>query len=342
MSIDDEAYRLAMAQKAWIDRILDRQTRDLVRAWARAWDETADELHRNAMRMAQDLADMDGHISYVIRDQKAKKALALISARLEALCKQAGVRISTDARHMIRQAQAQDRALITAQLPSTAVGITLVRADADQIAAIVQRTTETIVSRMRPLSAEADAQMRRQLVRGVALGTNPRETARRMVQQTKGVFDGGLIRALVISRTETLDAHRSAARASRMANADVLQAWQWCATLTGRTCPSCLSMHGSLHPIDEPGPMDHHQGRCVALPVVKPWRDLGIDLPEPEPDLKPGDGVRWLREQPEQTQRDVLGPKRYEAWQQGDFPPDQWSVRRQNAGWRDSYNVGSV
>jgi hypothetical protein len=41
----------------------------------------------------------------------------------------------------------------------------------------VQRTTEQITSDLWPLSSEADAVIRRELVRGIATGSNPRTTA---------------------------------------------------------------------------------------------------------------------------------------------------------------------
>ena len=38
----------------------------------------------------------------------------------------------------------------------------------------------------------------------------------------------------------------------------------------------------------------------------------------------------------------ILGPKRFAAWQAGDYPVEAWSVRRSTAGWRDSFHVGPV
>ena len=43
--------------------------------------------------------------------------------------------------------------------------------------------------------------MRRQLIRGVTVGDNPRDVAARLLQQLRGVFEGGIYRAEVIART---------------------------------------------------------------------------------------------------------------------------------------------
>ena len=177
--------------------------------------------------------------------------------------------------------------------------------------------------------------MRRELVRSVAVGDNPREAARRMLQAVQDGFNGGLTRALVISRTEMLDAHRRAAQAFRTANRDVIDGWRWMCDLSTRSCPACVGMHGTIHPADEPGPAGHQQCRCVAVPVAKSWRDLGFDVEEP-PDRFP-DADRWFDGLPEADRRELLGPSRYEAWQAGDYPRDRWATVRSTDGWRDSY-----
>lgn len=120
-------------------------------------------------------------------------------------------------------------------------------------------------------------------------------------------------------------------------------------------CPSCLAQHGTRHPMDEDGPIDHHQGRCTRLPVTKTWSELGFEgITEPDPHLTPqaGDGVRWLQSQPAATQEKILGPKRYDAWRDGRYPPEDWSVRKTHwsegpdgkprQDWRDSMHVGPV
>ena len=87
----------------------------------------------------------------------------------------------------------------------------------------------------------------------------------------------------MIARTEMLDANREAALETRKTNNDILECWEWWAQLdSSRTCISCIAQHGTRHPADEPGPLDHHQGRCVAVPATKSWRELGFDIDEPD------------------------------------------------------------
>jgi hypothetical protein len=117
----------------------------------------------------------------------------------------------------------------------------------------------------------------------------------------------------------------------------VLRGWRWHCALSARTCPSCLALSGSLHDTDEPGPQDHQNGRCTAIPVSKSWRDLGFDINEP-PDTFP-DAKTWFSEQPREVKTQIMGPERLKRLESGDLGWSDLSQRRETPGWRPSYNV---
>ncbi|HEY0889363.1 MAG TPA: phage minor head protein [Nocardioides sp.] len=339
MAVTTETLRLQAEIRANLDRIVDNQTRDLVAAWADAWDEVSPDL--TAALLEQLVAGETITRAQLLRSTRLRKALQVIKAQLETLATDAGVRIVADLQDVIDTAGAAQASVIDSQLPPNADQLVDLdawsRVDADQVAAIVTRTTEQITSLARPIPAEQYAILRRELIRGMAAGSNPRATAARIMRRTEGRFNGGLTRALVISRTETLDAHRAAARLGRLAHADVLGGWTWLAKLDARTCPSCWAQHGSLHDVDELGPQDHQQGRCTAVPTTKSWKDLGIDIEEP-PSLLPDAAHQFATLSPAE-QKQILGPARYAAWVRGEFLMNAWSVRRTTDGWRDSYGV---
>jgi hypothetical protein len=178
------------------------------------------------------------------------KALVVVADHLEGLARSAGVLITGDLRGVIATAGAAQASVIDSQLPP---GQDLVALDSwsqvsdRAIDAIVRRSTQQITSRTRPLSREAATAVRRELIRGVAAGSNPKATARRIIARTEGRFNGGLNRALNIARTETLDAHRAGAALGMSQHADVLRGWEWLAAMDERTCPSCWAQHGSMH-----------------------------------------------------------------------------------------------
>ncbi|MCL8026323.1 phage minor head protein [Nocardioides bruguierae] len=333
--------RLVRALNAQLAGVTDAQVRDLVAAWADAWDEIAPDL--NAALVEQLVAGERVTRRQMLRSLRLQAALQVIASQLQDLAAKAGVRITADLDDVIDTAGAAQASIIDSQLPA---GYNLVqldswaRVDPDQIAAMVARSTEQITSLTRPLAADAYQAVRLELIRGVAAGSNPRATAARIVDRAQGRFNGGLTRALNIARTETLDAHRAAAQVSQAAHADVLAGWRWVSALDARTCPSCWAQHGTLHDLDVPGPDDHQQGRCARVPVPRPWSDLGVDVEEP-PSLIPdaGDTFEAL---PSEQQLAILGPARYRAWMAGDFPMGSWSVRRSNDGWRDSHTVAPV
>lgn len=334
MAVTPRTLALLLAQRAALNEITDRQARALAVAWARAWDEIAADMQDAIEAMMADAAGDTMRVSKIARVRRANKALRIAAAQLEAVAAQAGVIITADAERVIRQALGGQAALLRTQLPSGA-SVVLNRVDAEQVAQMVTRTTEQITARLYPLAAEGQQAMRRELMRTIATGDNPKVAARRMVAHTRDVFNGGRSRALTIARTEILDAYRRAGAQARTANPDVVDGWQWSCDFSARTCPACLSMHGERFPADVAGPEGHQNCRCAAVPVTKTWRELGIDLDEP-PSALP-DANEWFESQGEATQRRVLGPSRFEAWKSGDYPMDKWAQRRHTDGWRDSF-----
>jgi SPP1 gp7 family putative phage head morphogenesis protein len=343
MAVTAQTLALQDRLRTELAQILDVQTRDLTKAWALAWDEVSPDLR--ASLLEQLTAGERVTRAQLLRSTRLRAALAVVAERLEALAKESGVRISADLQAVIDTAGAAQASVIDSQLPPgfmTADDLAAwSRVDARQVEAIVTRVTQQITALHVPLAPEAYEIVRRELVRGVAAGSNPRATAARMLARAgRYGFNGGLTRALVIARTETVDAYRDAARLGRMQHTDVLDGWVWSAKLDQRTCSSCWAMHGTTYEVDEPGPFDHQQGRCAAVPVTKSWADLGIEIPEP-PSLLP-DSAATFEGLTASEQKQILGPARYSAWRRGEYPMDAWSQRRTTTGWRDSYTRSPV
>jgi len=66
---------------------------------------------------------------------------------------------------------------------------------------------------------------------------------------------------------------------------------------------ACLADEGHIYGVDK-GIPDHPNGRCTGVPVVK-------GMPEPTWLM----GEDWFDMQPEDVQRGIMGPARFEAWQ---------------------------
>lgn len=320
-----------------VNAIVDQQTRDLVSAWVTAFDEVSGELRAATADLVFAAADGMVTTSQALRSTQLSKSLAQIADKLESVAQQAGIRMGKDLPEIIRAAGEAQQAIIASQLPPSERSFVngFSRVDPDSIDAIVQRSTEQITALTYPISDEAYRAVRQQLIQSVAIGDNPREAAAQMVKRTEGAFNGGLSRALTISRTEMLDAHRSATSLSMLSNRDTITGWTWLSALTERTCEACWGMNGTQHPPEEPGPEDHQNGRCIAVPTTKSWADLGIDAEEP-PSLFPNAEEKFGALGVD-AQQAILGPVKYDAWQSGKFPMSQWAEKRSTPGWRDSY-----
>lgn len=339
MAVTRRTLLLQQKLRDSLDTVLDAQTRDLVRAWATAWDEIEPDLH--AALLEQLTAGDRVTRAQLLRSVRLRAALQVVADRLRQLSVESGVRIVADLQDVIDTAGAAQASVVDSQLPPGFMSAddlaAWTRVDERQLEAIVKRVTTQVTSLHKPLAPRAYEIVRRELIRGVASGSNPRATAARMIRRAEKVgFNGGLTRALTIARTETLDAHREAARVGRLQQADVLGGWTWQCAMDARTCPSCWGMHGTQFPVEEFGPDDHQQGRCAAIPTTKSWADLGFDGIEEPPSLLPTAADRFGQLTPAE-QKAILGPGRYDAWQAGDFPIDSWAVRRTTDGWRDSY-----
>jgi SPP1 gp7 family putative phage head morphogenesis protein len=337
VAVTPNTLRLGLGVRRDLLKIADKHTRDLTAAWARAWDEVAGDLELAIIELING-AD-GGRISQaaVMRSTRLRYSLDSIARELNRLADEAGILVTGDLLQIVRDAADAQEAIVSSQLPKNQQDAlaSWSRVDSRQIVQIVQRTTEHITSQMWPISAEAQGVIRRELVRGIAAGTSPRATAARMLKRAEGGFNGGLTRALTIARTETLDAHRRASQAAHDLNKDVLRGWMWLAAMSSRTCPACLGMNGTEHPLTEDGPLGHQNCRCTRVPLSKSWKDLGIDLDEPAP-VKTS-SKEWFDSQDEKAQRKILGPTKLAAYKRGDYPMDQWAVRRENKDWRPSY-----
>lgn len=341
MAINDETLRLAKAMRITVDSEVDAAVRKIVRSWARAWVEIHDAWADAMMDLAA--ASTDGNwpsVWVVARSQKAQAALAAATDQIVELANLAGVTITDGIGRIVAATGPGDAAIIASQLPTEAgvradLAARFNRLDELAMSRVVDRSAQQITAATYRLAQVAQEAMRGSLIRGIALGDNPRRAAREMLRRARGDFNGGLTRALTLARTEMLDAHRAAARGNHVGNADVVTGWIWSSALDTRTCPSCWAMHGTEHDIAESGPDDHQQGRCARIPKTKTWRELGFNLDEPASVLP--DGRTVFDALPQADRLAIMGPERLRALDDGLVGMGGLAQRRSTDGWRDSW-----
>ena len=230
MRVERELY-------AWATERLDAQSEAIIRAWVEAWEEVEAEVEAALYELVAAAANGRVTRTQIIRSQRLQAALGRMADALErAVGRQVEI-LTADLMADIRRVADAQAAKLAAQLPaqitaaiSLPVSVSVTGASSDQIAAIVRRVTEQITKVSYPISAEAYAAIRRQLLRGIAVGSNPRTVARRAVQAVEEQFQGGPSRARRIVRPSIA--------------ADRLSRW----TATRRIWPMQSSPATALHP----------------------------------------------------------------------------------------------
>jgi SPP1 gp7 family putative phage head morphogenesis protein len=379
VAVTRSTLALTRRLRADIGTEADTADRHLTTQWVKAWDRLAPAWERAATQLAA-LAVKDGRwptVHQIARNETAMNALEASSKALTTLAADTDKTASAGAARVVEvdaelepriigsQAPETKQEALTARVraaaeaedvtdggmvpppdetsilgPAIIAGIVAGRFEPSALAAIIARAAGQIHADTLPLSDEAVAAMRAALIEGIIVGDNPIPVARDMVGRVEGAFNGGLTRALTISRTEMLDAYRTASAYIHRANADLVPAWQWYARLDSRTCPACWSRHGRTYPTSEPGPDDHPRGRCTRLPKLATWAELGITVPEP-PSVLP-DGEKSFNKLSRADQLQVFGPGRLELYRSGAVTWDQLATWRDTPQWRRSNQPTSV
>lgn len=160
-------------------------------------------------------------------------------------------------------------------------------------------------------------QVERHLTDGIAAGMNPRRIAAMLERNLQEGLGSGLTSALSTIRTAQMSAYRVSNHATYQANSNIIKGWYWHADIeSGRTCLSCVAMHGSFHELSETLD-DHWNGRCAAIPATVSYQDLGLDIPEEPFEIESGED--WFNRQSEARQREMMGPSMWDAWNSGAF-----------------------
>jgi len=337
VAVTEDTLKLLNGMTIGISDTVDDATRDLVRSYAGAWDNLSRQWE---LALAQAMAgDSWPSQTELMRMNRVLQAMASTRESLNRLDREAGVRISRDIPGLVKSGAQWEAVLIASNYPPQAdqsrLAVQFNRVDQRQIDEMVRRSGEQITSLTGKIAPRVEAMIRNLLIEGIALGINPATVAARMLQRIENTFNFGLTRALVIARTEMLDALRRAGHLQDQLNKDVLRGWMWHAELDSRTCPSCWSQHGSIHPVDEMGPNDHQQGRCARVPVTRTWRDLGYNIPEPPNPVRDAEDV--FRSLPRADQVAIMGQARLDMLLSGRTGWNDLSTYRTSNDWRGSY-----
>lgn len=318
---DSEVIRVMRSFKADLLRGERAQTAEMARRWQGVEQRLQAQIDALALEMAQVQRD-GGTVSrgMLFNDVRYRELLGQLTNELEGYTDYAERTIEDRQRQLVRLGIRQAEQAITTQGVKAGFG----RLPVDAVQNLVGLAGDgsplrILLAQSWPLSADGLTQA---LINGVALGYNPRKTARLMAQGMARSRD----RMEVIARTEQLKVYREANRQSYM-RSGVVTGYRRLATKDRRVCAACLADDGALYDLDEEMP-EHPQGRCTMVPIVE-----GVPAPTWQT------GPEWFAEQPQETQVAILGKERYGAWKGGQFALDDLVTVKPNAIWGDSLQV---
>lgn len=178
---------------------------------------------------------------------------------------------------------------------------------------------------------------------GVVNGESNDDMARRIQGgRVGGVTVPGIMRttrrkAAAIAATAVSAVQNRTRQETFQANSDLIKGYQQVSTLDNKTSDICIAYSGEawdlegnpIPPATLPfngGPPRHFNCRSTLVPVLKSFRELGIDLDEiPEGTRASMDGQvpgdisfsDWLKTKPNSFADELLGPKRARLWRNG-------------------------
>ena len=100
--------------------------------------------------------------------------------------------------------------------------------------------------------------------------------------------------------------------------------------MDSRTTDVCISLDSKVFPVDEgERPPMHFQCRSTTVPILKSWKELGINLKEAPPGTRASmDGQvpdtltysKWIKGQSVSVQNEVLGKGKAQIFRRGKLP----------------------
>ncbi len=241
---------------------------------------------------------------------------------------------------------------VAALARSTGLDISFAKPAANQIWAAV--TTKPFSGRiMSEWFSDMESGAYKRMKDTIRLGYVDGTPTAKIIRQIRGTrvmgFKDGVIganRRGLETAVRTAVGHSAAAARMRTIeqNSEVVKGVVWRSTLDGRTSPICRPRDGKKYdlnrqPVEHSLPWlggagsAHPQCRSTAIPYLKSWKEMGIDLKEaPEGTRASMNGQvpadmnynDWLRGQSTAVQKQVLGQKRAQLFRRGELSIDRF------------------
>lgn len=255
--------------------------------------------------------------------------------------------LNSELADFVRYEAAYQRQVLVSVLPVT-VHVATISAEAAYTAAYSQpfRISKNGAAPMGQYLAGLSDERAKMIRNAVNSGWLESQTTDQIVRAIRGTkskqYADGLMesqRRNIEGMVRTATNHMANVTQQRMleANRDILKGWIFHATLDGRTSITCASLSGKTFPVGEgPIPPRHINCRSYSQPLLKSFKEMGIEIPEFSQDGKtrasmdgqvPADlsFTSWLREKPAAFQNELLGKTRGELFRANKIEIDRFT-----------------
>lgn len=174
---------------------------------------------------------------------------------------------------------------------------------------------------------------------GIANGETQEQIVARIVGRRgePGIMETARRNARALVHSSTMTAANRARLETFRKNSRIIKGVRWLATLDGHTCRRCMAMDGQAWNLDGEklkgtkvefnAPPIHFGDRCVLSPIPKTFKEIGLDIPEPQVEgqrassLGPISGKttfdEFLKRQSREFIERTLGKERAQLFEQG-------------------------
>lgn len=293
--------------------------------YARRWRRIEAALEAQYLNLALDAADAEVvTASQVWALERYQSLIAQSREEMTRFASSTGAQIEAERAIAAQDGLDMGADAITAQFARVGVDATFTRLPLETIQSMIGMAGRgTPLAQLLTASYPQTVDMLTQaLINAIALGYNPRKTARMMAD----AMTGNLQRALLISRTEQMRAFRTA-QVQQFSGSGVVNGYRRRASLSSRTCLACLMEDGRIYTNIEQY-SDHPAGRCSAEPILLNYK------------LEPAQtGRQYFQNLSGDAQREIMGDGHYKAWKAGEFSLSDVSRIHNHPTWGESPQV---
>lgn len=271
--------------------------------------ELQDKILRHALQLLRLSAGEQAEVEEIMRQLEAELRQLLESRNLSAaarreltaIIKEADAAIKAGYATAAQQTDTLAIAIQVAERTQTVIAEVIPATVAKPSAEVLRALTQDVLIEGAPSSAwwakQAEdtafrfaAQVRQGAVNG--------ETNERIVQRIvgrrgePGILEVSRRNARALVHSSVMSAANESRLATFRKNSRLIKGVRWLATLDGHTCARCAALDGAMWDLDgKPiegtkiafmAPPIHWNDRCILSPVPKTFRDIGLDIDEPE------------------------------------------------------------